>query len=52
MIEDSFEVRSEVPDQFPESMALVWETGGRIPLSYHISTIRRCVSGPGSDCTW
>ena len=35
MIEDSFEVRIEVPDQFPESMALVWETAGRIPLSYH-----------------
>ena len=35
MIDDSFEVRIEVPDQFPESMALVWETAGRIPLSYH-----------------
>ena len=35
MIEDSFEVRIEVPEQFPESMALVWETAGRIPLSYH-----------------
>ena len=35
MIEDSFEVRIEVPDQFPASMALVWEIAGRIPLSYH-----------------
>lgn len=34
-IEDSYDVRIEVPDEFPERMALVWETGGRIPATYH-----------------
>jgi hypothetical protein len=34
-IEDSYELRIEVPDDFPEHMALAWETGGRIPATYH-----------------
>jgi hypothetical protein len=34
-IEDSYEVRIVVPHEFPERMALVWETGGRIPATYH-----------------
>jgi hypothetical protein len=34
-IEDGYDVRLEVPDVFPERMALVWETGGRIPPTYH-----------------
>ena len=34
-IEDSYEVRIEVPLGFPERMALAWETGGRIPATYH-----------------
>ena len=34
-IEDSYEVRIEVPHGFPERMALAWETGGRIPAKYH-----------------
>lgn len=34
-IEDSYEVRIEVPHRFPECMALAWETGGRIPAKYH-----------------
>lgn len=34
-IEDSYEVRIEVPHEFPERMALAWETGGRIPATYH-----------------
>lgn len=34
-IEDSYEVRIEVPDRFPEQMLLVWEVGGRIPTTYH-----------------
>lgn len=34
-IEDSYEIRIEVPREFPERMALVWETGGRIPATYH-----------------
>lgn len=35
MIEDSYDVRIEVPDEFPERLALVWETGGRIPATHH-----------------
>lgn len=35
LIEDSYEVRLEVPDNFPERMALVWETAGRIPATFH-----------------
>lgn len=35
LIEDSYEVRLEVPDNFPERMALVWETAGRIPSTFH-----------------
>ena len=34
-IEDSYEVRIEVPHRFPECMALAWETGGSIPAKYH-----------------
>lgn len=34
-IEDRFSVRIRVPAQFPRSAALVWETGGRIPRSFH-----------------
>jgi hypothetical protein len=34
-IEDSYEVSIEVPADFPERMALAWETGGRIPATYH-----------------
>ena len=34
-IEDSYDVRVEVPHEFPERMALAWETGGRIPATYH-----------------
>lgn len=35
LIEDSYDVRIEVPENFPERMALSWETGGRIPPDYH-----------------
>ncbi|MEQ1871182.1 MAG: SEC-C metal-binding domain-containing protein [Vicinamibacterales bacterium] len=35
VIEDSYEVRIEVPPNFPKRMALVWETGGRIRPNYH-----------------
>jgi hypothetical protein len=34
-IEDSYDIRIEVPHEFPERMALAWETGGRIPATYH-----------------
>ena len=34
-IEDSYDVRLEVPQDFPERMALAWETGGRIPETHH-----------------
>src|SRR3954452_20120050 len=35
VIEDSYDVRIEAPENFPEGMALSWETGGRIPPDYH-----------------
>jgi hypothetical protein len=35
VIEDGFDVRIEAPENFPERMALAWETGGRIPRDYH-----------------
>jgi hypothetical protein len=35
LIEDSYEVRIEVPENVPERMALVWETAGRIPATFH-----------------
>jgi hypothetical protein len=35
VIEDSYDVRIETPETFPEGMALSWETGGRIPPDYH-----------------
>jgi hypothetical protein len=35
MIEDSYDVRIEVPEEFPERIALVWETAGRIPATHH-----------------
>jgi hypothetical protein len=34
-IEDSYAVRLHVPTSFPNSLALAWETGGRIPRDYH-----------------
>lgn len=34
-IEDSYEVRIEVPHEFPKRMALAWETGRKIPATYH-----------------
>jgi hypothetical protein len=34
-IEDSYDVRIEVPHEFPDRMALAWETGGKIPATYH-----------------
>lgn len=35
VIEDTYELRIEVPPTFPERMALAWETGGRIRPDYH-----------------
>lgn len=35
VIEDGYDVRIEAPENFPERMALVWETGGRVPPDYH-----------------
>lgn len=35
VIEDGYDVRIEAPENFPEQMALAWETGGRIPPNYH-----------------
>jgi len=35
VIEDSYDVRMEAPESFPERMALAWEIGGRIPPTYH-----------------
>ena len=35
VIEDGYAVRIEAPENFPERMALSWETGGRIPPDYH-----------------
>lgn len=35
VIEDGYDVRIEAPEDFPVRMALVWETGGRIPATYH-----------------
>lgn len=34
-VEDSYDVRIEVPREFPQRMALVWEIGGRILPTYH-----------------
>jgi hypothetical protein len=34
-IEDSYDVRIEVPHEFPQRMAFAWETGGKIPATYH-----------------
>ena len=49
MIEDSFEVRIEVPDQFPESMALGVGDSGQdsavVPPSRQSGAV---LSGPGS----
>ena len=33
--EDSYDVRLDIPQGFPQPMALAWETGGRIPPNYH-----------------
>lgn len=35
LIEDSYQVRIEVAENFPERMGLVWETAGRIPSTFH-----------------
>jgi hypothetical protein len=35
VIEDGYAVRIEAPENFPERMALAWETGERIPTDYH-----------------
>jgi hypothetical protein len=35
VIEDGYDVRIEAPENFPQRMALAWETGGRIPPDYH-----------------
>jgi hypothetical protein len=35
LIEDSYDVRIEAPENFSERMAMSWETSGRIPPDYH-----------------
>ena len=35
VIEDDYDVCIEAPENLPQQMALVWETGGRIPTTYH-----------------
>jgi hypothetical protein len=35
VIDDGYDVRLEAPENFPDRMALAWETGGRIPPDYH-----------------
>jgi hypothetical protein len=35
VIEDGYDVRIEALEDFPDRMALSWETGGRIPPDYH-----------------
>lgn len=35
VIEDSYNIRIEAPEKFPDWMALAWETAGRIPSDYH-----------------
>ena len=35
VIEDAYDVRIEAPENFPEQMAMAWETAGRIPPNYH-----------------
>lgn len=35
VIEDGYDVRIEVPENFPERMGVAWETGGSIPVDYH-----------------
>lgn len=32
---DGYDIKIEVPVKFPESLPRVWETGGRIPTSFH-----------------
>jgi len=34
-IDDAFEVEIKVPNQFPQEFPHVWETGNRIPATYH-----------------
>ena len=34
-IEDNYQVRISIPQDFPGSVASVWETGGRIPATFH-----------------
>lgn len=35
VIEDGYDIRIEAPENFPDRMALAWETAGRIPSHYH-----------------
>lgn len=35
VIEDSYDVRIEAAEEFPERMAMAWEIGGCIPPDYH-----------------
>jgi hypothetical protein len=35
VIEDGYDIRIEAPENFPDRMALAWETAGRIPSDYH-----------------
>jgi hypothetical protein len=35
VIDDGYAVRIAAPEDFPERMALTWETGARIPPDYH-----------------
>ena len=46
-IEDEFEVEIAVPNQFPNEIPQVWETGGRIPKSYHkLVDLSLCLGSP------
>ena len=49
-IEDSYDVRIEVPHEFPDRMALAWETGGRSRQRTTSSIMLRCASDPESGC--
>lgn len=47
-IADAYEVEIHVPRGFPEDFARVWETGGRIPESYHkLHDGSLCLGAPG-----
>jgi len=34
-IRDGYQIELRIPPNFPQEIPLVFETGGRIPLSYH-----------------